>query len=82
MGSGVGAVLPEGLSAFRVGAMRINQRVAKFAVVPYQYIQPVIITGVAGLGALALQCRHGHRVQLAIGNVALAPELYPRGHES
>jgi hypothetical protein len=72
---------PGCLSAFRVGAMRLNQRVAKLAVASYQCIQPIQPTGVARLGALPLQCRHSHCVQLAIGDVALSPELYSRGHE-
>jgi hypothetical protein len=69
-------------SAFHVGAMRLNQRVANLAVVLYQCIQPIQPTGVARLGALALQCCHSRCVQLTIGDVALSPELYPRGHES
>src|SRR5262249_19833128 len=68
------------LGRFRRQLVSVNQRIAKLAVVPYQYIQPA--RGVAGLGALALQCRHGLRVQLAIGDVALAPEPYRLGHES
>jgi hypothetical protein len=59
--SALDAVVGHGcLSALCVGAMRINQRVAKLAVVPYQYVE--LATGIAGLAALALQCRHGHRV--------------------
>lgn len=74
-----GAGVPQ---RFHIGAMRINQCVANPAVAPYQYIQPAAATGVTSLGALALQRRHRHRVQFAIGDVALTPELYPRGHES
>ena len=68
------------LGRFRQQFVSVNQAIAKLTVAPHQYIQPA--TGVAGLGTLALQCGYGHRVQLAIGDVALAPEPYRLGHES
>src|SRR5262249_15824225 len=68
------------LGWFRRQLVSVNQRIAKLAVAPHQHIQPA--TGVAGLGTLALQCGHASRVQLAIGDVALAPEPYRLGHES
>jgi hypothetical protein len=68
------------LGRFRQQFVSVNQAIAKLTVAPHQYIQPA--TGVAGLGTLALQCGHGHRVQLAIGDVALAPEPYRLGHEA